>query len=149
MNVLGGLMRFFWPEKTEPQAYPVARCLEIIADAGVDGVREALLKLYSATNFLRSELGLSPEATFAELKASLRPDQAGKVAERTRDKGYEVDVISEMGLMLVSASLHFRAGAAWIDAEQAALIDLLISTAEEIAEENHRDVLLGEHGRHE
>jgi hypothetical protein len=120
----------------------IAECLDLIGHANANIQRDILRRLSRAISFLSKEFRLPNDATFAELKRSLRSDQASAIgikvrqmgsaiADNTRVRNRDDVALDEMIFMLIGASLSARSGLRTISPEHEQSIDKMIAIAEE------------------
>lgn len=116
--------------------------VDLVQHSKSDARIETAILLAYATNWLmNSFISVRKEnLNFAEFKAALRPEQAGRMAKRTMQVGAKVRAKTaefyddpdkpyrnEMAFYLVAVSLCGKAGADWVDADLEERIDELIT----------------------
>jgi hypothetical protein len=120
----------------------IAECLDLIGHANSNIQRDILRRLARAIRLLLKDFRLTKDAKFAELKRSLRSDQASAIGMKVREIGSAIAanpqsmnrhdvVIDEMIFMLIGASLWARSGSRTISLEHEQSIDKMIAIAEE------------------
>ena len=115
----------------------IAECLDLIGHANPNIQRDILRRLSRAISTLLRDLRLPHDATFAELKRSLRSDQASAIGIKVRQMGSAIAAnsksrdrddaaVDEMIFMLIGASLSRT-----ISPGHEQSIDKMIAIAEE------------------
>jgi hypothetical protein len=127
---------------TRFQTSRIAECLNLIGHANPRVQIDILRRLSRAISLIINELGLPDDATFAQLKRSLRSEQASAVGMKVRELGaiaanYKADnrdlvAVDEMIFMLIGASLSARSRSREISPEHEQSIDRMIAIAEEV-----------------
>ena len=122
-----------------PDAVRLRSVIDLFGIADGDAQAEFMVRLYRASQLVIDELGCSG-MLYSELKLRLSPQQARKVADRTRQIGVEVaraggkfgSNLDEAAFMFVAASLWHRSGATWIESPEAKLVDGLLELTDKV-----------------
>ena len=123
------------------QTSQIAECLDLIGHANSNVQRHILRRISRAIDLLLKDFRLPSDATFAELKRMLRPDQASAIGVKVRQIGSAIAAnsdgrnrdnvaVDELIFMLIGASLSARSGSRTISLEHEQSIDKMIEIAE-------------------